>query len=210
MRSTNARESITRPKCFSKFFRVASCSSCEKDALQSDKNTTLKSRMAPSRAVLSQQTLVTTPVIAMVSPPSARNRFSHCRKAAVAKLLDQDIVLRRLQRLVDFRARCALEVAPFIIGIMGLWFDVGKNADVGQVFALGRVQVNDGNFSIMTISQQFLDPRDNIFRGRQITSAARMHPDVLHVDDNHSGIRRSESSRFRRAALHFVHNSNSW
>ena len=35
-------------------FRVASYSSGEKDALQSDKNTTLKSRMAPSRTVLSQ------------------------------------------------------------------------------------------------------------------------------------------------------------
>jgi hypothetical protein len=31
----------------------------------------------------------------------------------------------------------------------------------------------------------------------------------LHVDDNDSGIRRSESPRFRRAALHFVHSSNS-
>jgi hypothetical protein len=48
---------------------------CE-SALQSDKNKTLKSRMAPSRAVQSQQTLVATPVIAMVSRPRARSKFS--------------------------------------------------------------------------------------------------------------------------------------
>ena len=41
-------------------------------------NKTLKSRMAPSRAVLSQQTLVATPVMAMVSRPMARRRFSSC------------------------------------------------------------------------------------------------------------------------------------
>lgn len=37
-------------------------------------------------------------------------------KATIAKLLDHDIVLHRLQRLVDFRAWRALEIAPLIIG----------------------------------------------------------------------------------------------
>ena len=83
-------------------------------------------------------------------------------KATVAKLLDHDIVLRRLQRLIDFRAWRALEIAPLIIGIMGLRFDIGKDAAPGQIFAFARMQVNHRNFSIMTISQQFLDLRNNI------------------------------------------------
>jgi hypothetical protein len=65
-------ESMTTPKCLSKLPSVASCSSRVKDALQSDRNKTLKSRMAPSRAVQSEQTLVATPVIAMVSRLRAR------------------------------------------------------------------------------------------------------------------------------------------
>ena len=47
------------------FFRVASCFSGEKDTVQSDKNTTLKSRMAPSRTVPSQHSF------------THRNRINH-------------------------------------------------------------------------------------------------------------------------------------
>ncbi len=69
-------ESITRPKCFEKFSNVDSCSSLVKAALQSERKMTLKSLIAPSRVVLPQQTLVATPVMAMVSRPSRRKMFS--------------------------------------------------------------------------------------------------------------------------------------
>jgi len=69
---------MTIPKCLEKFLRAASCSSTEAAALQSERKITLKSRMPPSRAVLSQHTLVATPMIATVSRPSRRRMFSSC------------------------------------------------------------------------------------------------------------------------------------
>src|SRR5688572_877127 len=85
------------------------------------------------------------------------------RTTTVAKLLDHDIVLCRLQRLVDFRAWRPLEIAPLIIDIMGLRFDIGKDADVGQIFAFGRMAGKPRGFfdhdniaAVLRSSEQYL------------------------------------------------------
>lgn len=89
---------------------------------------------------------------------------------------------------LDFRAWRALEIAQLIIGIMGLRLISARRRPNLCVWSYAG---KPRKFSIMTISQQFLDVRNSIFRARQITSGVRMYPDVLYIDNHDSGIRRS-------------------
>ena len=63
-------------------------------------------------------------------------------KTAVTKLLDQNIAVERFYRLIKLGAGTALEVAPFIIRVMALRLDIGKDADVCEIFSFGRVEID--------------------------------------------------------------------
>ena len=67
---------------------------------------------------------------------------------------------------------------------MGLWLDVGEDTDIYQVLALGRVQIDHRDPIGTAKAQQLLNSRHDIFRHRQVTDAARMHPNILHIDDD--------------------------
>ena len=130
-------------------------------------------------------------------------------KAAVAKFFNQNIVRRRLYRLVDFRARTAFEVAPFVVGVMGLRLDIGEDTDIGQVFALGRVQIDHRHFARRGRKRSsLLNLRHDIFGRRQVARAARVHPDILHVDDDERGIVRRNRPTIGGPALSRCHISS--